>query len=303
VATLADMLPIKDAAEITGLHWGTVQQIHQEHLEEVLGEPSLDGITHIAMDEFAIQKGHRYATVIADALTHRVLWVAKGNDRQAIRPFFEALGSVRCKAIQVAVMDMHSAFATEFHNHCPSAEVVYDKFHVLAKYNREVVDRVRVDRANELRDDKQARKVVKGSKWLLLRNRENLDEDDRIQLKDLLSANEPLAVVDLMRDDLRELWNCCDPIQAEREWTGWFQRAAESGVAALKSFARRLKKHVAGLVSYCRWRLTTGFLEGMNNKIKVIKRKAYGYRNDQYFFLRIRAAFPGTPDGRYPGIP
>ncbi|MDX7673873.1 transposase, partial [Aeromonas caviae] len=111
-----------------------------------------------------------YATVIMDAERTRVLWVGHGNSRAAIRPFFEQLGE-RCQQIEAVAMDMNTAFDLEVKQHCPQAEVVYDLFHVVARYGREVVDRVRVEQANALKSDKPARKVVKSARWLLLRNR------------------------------------------------------------------------------------------------------------------------------------
>jgi transposase len=302
VCRLADLLPIAHVARYFGLSWSTVQQLHRRHLERQLGPVDLTGVTAIAMDEFAIHKGHRYATVIADAQTRRVLWLCEGKRRVDVRPFFEALGRDGCQAITAVAMDMNSAFDLEVRAHCPNAAVVYDKFHVLAKYNREVVDRVRVDRANELRDDRPARKVVKRSKWLLLKRRDRLKDQDRVRLEEILEANQPLAVSDIMREGLRGLWDQRDPEQLRQDWMDWIQQARESGVKPLATFARRLTNYLDGLVAFATHRLTTGFLEGINNTIKVIKRRAYGYRDQAYFFLRIRAQFPGYQP-RAPGIP
>ncbi len=126
------------------------------------------------MDEFAIQKGHRYATVIVEPYTKRVLWVGRGRGREDIRPFFEQLGAEGRRRLKAVAMDMNGAYEEEVRYQCPLAEIVFDLFHVVAKYGREVIDRVRVDEANRLREDKPARKVVKGARWLLLRNRENV---------------------------------------------------------------------------------------------------------------------------------
>ncbi len=130
------------------------------------------------MGEFALFKGHRYASVVLDADTRRVLWVGEGRSRAAIRPFFEELGPEGCSQIEAVAMDMNTAFYLEVRQHCPLARVVYDLFPVVAKYGREVIDRVRVDEANCLRHDKPARKVIKHARWLLLRNPENLKSDD-----------------------------------------------------------------------------------------------------------------------------
>lgn len=154
-----------------------VKRIDLRHLEQELGPPDLSGVTVIAMDEFAIQKGHRYATVIGAPSSKRMLWVGRWRSREDIRPFFELLGPDGCARLRAAVMDMNTAYDSEVRMHCPQAEVAYDLFHVVAKYGREVVDQIRVDEANRLRGDRAARKVVKSSRWLLLRNQENVTQE------------------------------------------------------------------------------------------------------------------------------
>jgi transposase len=194
------------------------------------------------MDEFALHKGHRYATVIMDAERTRVLWVGKGNSREAIRPFFELLGK-RCRQIEAVAMDMNTAFDLEVKQHCPQAEVVYDLFHVVARYGRDVIDRIRVDQANLLREDKPARKVVKQSRWLLLRNRENLKDGQAVQLQELLAANQPLATVYVLKDALKEVWYAPSVRDGWRRWRTWLRHARDSGLASLQRFARNLLKY------------------------------------------------------------
>ncbi len=165
----------------------------------------------------------------------------------------------------------------------------------MAKYGREVVDRVRVDEANRVKDDKPALKVIKGSRWLLLRNRENIERDeDRVRLDELLAANRKLLTVYVLKDDLKELWDYRHTGYATRFWRQWYARAIRSRVEPLKAFARKLKDYLPGILSHCRFPLHTSVLEGINNKIKVLKRMAYGFRDDAYFFLKIRQAFPGV---------
>ena len=246
------------------------------------------------MDEFAIQKGHRYATVILEPRRKRVLWVGRGRDRACVKRFFELLGPTRCAQIRAVAMDMHTSFIFEVQVHCPAAEIVFDLFHVVAKYGREVIDRVRVDEANRLKRDKPARKVIKSSRWLLLRNRENLTRrEDRVRLSELLHANRAIAKAYLMRDELKHLWTYRTTGWANRSWTDWYRRAVRSRIEPLATFAKRLAGYAHGIVAHARWPLHTSLLEGINNKIKVIKRTAYGYRDDAYFFLKIRSAFPG----------
>ncbi len=280
VARLCRVLPIKHVAAFFGLSWSTVKAIDKRSMEETLGPVALDGVRVIAMDEFAIHKGHRYATVVVEPMTKRVLWVGRGHGRKDIRPFFEMLGEAGRGNIEAVVMDMNGAYEAEVRHQCPKADIVFDLFHVVAKYGREVIDRVRVDEANRLKHDKKARKVVKSARWLLL------DE--------LLAANQALMTVYVLRDDLKELWRLRDTEAARAAWRAWFARATESTITPLVAFAKRLKPYLHGILAHCRWPLHTSLLEGINNKIKVIKRMAYGFRDDDYFFLKIRAAFPGN---------
>lgn len=293
VARLCVGTSVRHAARWFGLDWKTVKAIDFRHLERTLGPPDLDGVRLLAMDEFAIQKGHRYATVVVDAERKRVLWVGRGRSRAEIRPFFELLGPERCAQVRAVAMDMNTAYDLEVRAHCPNAEVVYDLFHVVAKYGREVIDRVRVDEANRLRTDKPARRVVKTSRWLLLRNRENVPADKTVQLDELLAANRALMTVYVLKDDLKELWRYRSRPWALKAWKSWKRRALRSGLQPLRHFARCLEPYLAGILAHCRWPLGTNLVEGINNKIKVIKRVAYGYRDDAYFFLKIRSAFPG----------
>ncbi len=294
VARLCAVTSVRHAAQWHGLDWKTAKAIDYRYLERTLGPPDLDGVRLLAMDEFAIQKGHRYATVVVDPQRKRVLWVGRGRSRAEVRPFFELLGPQRCAQIQAVAMDMNTAYDLEVRQHCPNAEVVYDLFHVVAKYGREVIDRVRVDEANRLRGDTSARRVVKTSRWLLLRNRENVPADKAVHLDELLAANRALLTVYLLKDDLKQLWRYRSRAWALRAWKQWKRRALRSGLEPLKIFVRRLEPYLPGILAHCRWPLGTNLVEGINNKIKVIKRMAYGFRDDAYFFLKIRAAFPGV---------
>ena len=291
VARMCREVPIRHVAEHFGLSWDRVKRIHKAYLYKELGKPDLSGVTEIAMDEFAIHKGHRYATVIIEPRSRRVLWVGRGRGREDIRPFFELLGETGRKQLKAAVMDMWEPYEQEVRAQCPQARIVYDLFHVKSKYGREVVDRVRVDEAKRLNNDNPARKVVKGAKWLLLRNSDNLCSQERVRLKELLGANKRLATVYVLKEDLAHLWDYKYEGAARRFWEQWYSRAIRSRIEPLKRFARKLKERLSGILAHCHHPLNTSVIEGINNKIKVIKRMAYGFRDDDYFFLRIREAF------------
>ena len=292
VESLCRVLPIKHIADITGLHWHTIKTIDRLRLSREIKPPNWAQVSRLMMDEFAIYKGHRYATVIADADTKQILWVGLGRSREQIRPFFEILGE-HCSQITAVAMDMNTAFDLEVQMHCPNAEIVYDLFHVVAKYGREVIDRVRVDEANRLKEDKKARKWVKRSRWILLKNAENLSAEQANYLEEVLSRNQALTVVYILKAQLKALWYCDSKDEARRLCSIWYQQVEESGIKVLEQFARKLKPYLHGIISSATHRLHTSGLEGMNNKIKVMKRMGYGYRDTEYFFLKVKAAFPG----------
>ncbi|MCL6702950.1 ISL3 family transposase [Pseudomonas sp. T1.Ur] len=294
IEVLTLILPIAHVRQLTGLHWQSIKDVDKRRLERNVAAFDPGNVKRLVMDEFALHKGHRYATVIMDADRKRVLWVGKGNSRESIRPFFQALGQ-QCQQIEAVAMDMNTAFDLEVKLHCPQAEVVYDLFHVVARYGRDVVDRIRVDQANALRHDKPARKVVKQSRWLLLRNKENLKAEQQVHLDELLAANQPLSTVYLLKDALKDIWYAPSVWEGWRRWRAWQKLVTQSGLQPLIRFAKNLRKYLRGILASARFAMHTSLLEGVNNKIKVIKRMAYGFRDTAYFFLKIKAAFPGKP--------
>jgi transposase len=304
IARLAQGLPIKQVAAWFGVGWDAVKEIDRRALGARLGAPEdhLDGIRRIAVDEFALHRGHAYATVVLDLERKRVVWIARGRDAGALRGFFTALGPTRCAKLEAAAVDMWQAYGNEIRAQCPQVKLVYDFFHIVAIYGREVVDRVRVDETNRLAKAagpgpiREARRVIKGARWLLLRNRRSLTTSaERVRLRDLLQANRALYTVYVLKEDLKRLWDDRSPAAALRFWKAWRRRALSSRIAALQKFTALLERHLEGILSHCQYPINSGVLEGCNNKIKVIKRMAYGFRDEAYFFLKIRDAFPGIP--------
>ncbi|UOE81714.1 ISL3 family transposase [Vibrio splendidus] len=294
IEQLLPLLPIKHISQLTSVHWHTIKEIDKRRLRQVVPSVKWEDLRQLVMDEFAIFKGHRYATVIADAKTHQVIWIGLGRSRKDIRPFFELLGK-HGNNIEAVAMDMNTAFDLEVQAHCPNAKVVYDLFHVVAKFGREVMDRVRVDQANKLKKDKKARQWVKRSRWVLLKNRGNLNTQQDSYLTEILNINKDLMTTYTLGAQLKELWYCESEVHAKGLWEAWWAQVQESGIKPLKEFARKLSPYLHGILASASYPLNTCTLEGINNKIKLIKRMGYGYRDTDYFFLKIKAAFPGKP--------
>lgn len=294
VARLCRDATVQAAADYYGLGWDAAKRIDQAFLNRTLGPPDLSDVTLLALDEFAIKKGHRYATIFVDPTRKKVLWVCKGRSREEIRPFFERLGEEGRRNIQAVAMDMNGAYEAEVKAQCPQAHVVFDGFHVLAKYGREVLDEVRSQEAAK-QQSRGDRELIKGSRWLLLRNKENLKKPERVKLRELLGVNKALFTAHVLKEDLKRLWEFKLAAPAQQFWKEWRCRALRSRIEPLKRFVHRLQEKMAGVLAHCWFPLHTSLLEGMMNQIKVIKRKAFGFRDDDYFFLKIRAAFPGNP--------
>ena len=292
VADLARVLSLEHVARHFGLDWDTVKEIDKRRLTEEVGTPSYDGLRLLAVDEFAVHKGHRYMTTVLDIDTGRIVWIGRDRTKATLMGFFNELTEEQRSRIEAVASDMASGYREAVLESCPHAALVYDLFHVVAKFSREVVDRVRVDESKRERDE-TGRRLIKGSRYLLLRNEENLTGDQRERLDALLEANWKLCTVYILKDQLKQIWRYRSPWWARRALEEWCELAETSGITPLTTFARNLWRHAEGIINHCRYPLHTGRLEGINNKIKVIKRMAYGFRDDAYFMLKIKGAFPG----------
>lgn len=292
VADLCRHMAIKQVAAHVGLSWHAVKEIDKRRLQREVGTPCYDGLRFLAVDEVAVHKGHTYLTTVLDLETGRIVWVGKGRSEATLASFFSELTPEQRKSIQAVASDMASGFRNAVEKACPDAAQVYDLFHVVAKYSREVVDVVRLEEAKK--QDEAGRKLIKGSRYLLLKNAPNLVGSQRKALRELLKANENLNTVYVLKDQLKRIWEYKYPARARKALDQWCALAQESGIAALATFARNLLRHTKGILNHCRYPINTGRLEGINNKIKVIKRQAYGFRDDAYFILKIKGAFPGA---------
>lgn len=230
-------------------------------------------------------------TTVLDLETGRMVWIGKDRTKATLSRFFQELTAEQRASIEAVATDMAAGFREAVAEACPHAVLVYDLFHAVAKFSREVIDRVRVDESKK--QDEAGRQMIKGSRYLLLKNDSNLLADQRERLNTLLAANENLNTVYVLKDQLKHIWAEQLPELAERALNQWCELAEASGLKPLKTFAKNLRLHAAGIISHCLYPLHTCRLEGMNNKIKVIKRMAYGFRDDAYFILKIKGAFPG----------
>jgi transposase len=290
VYSLCKILTVKEVADHLGLDRKTVKDIDKSFLEEEFGVTDYTGLRILAIDEIAVKRGHRYLTVVLDYETGRVVWVGRDRDKETLTPFFQGMTEAQRAQIQAVALDMWDPYINCLRRWCPAAKIVFDLFHVVKEFNK-AIDAVR---NREYRTASEAdRCVLKGSKYLLLKNGKNLRPDEVPKLEKLLNLNRNLATMYILKDSLKELWACSSRSQALVALSEWRRIAEESAIPEARSFAKRLRNYCYGILNHAEYSISSGRLEGTNNKIKVIKRRSYGFHDIDYFILKIKQAFPG----------
>ena len=278
---------IKDIAEELNLHWETIKTLEKQYMRAQLAKAGTPGPKAIGIDEISIRKGHTYRIVVSDLIRGRPIWFG-GEDRSeaSMAQFYEGLGKKKSARIRLAVMDMWKPFRNATVAYAPQAAILFDKFHIM-RHLGEALDKVR--KSEYARLTGRDRRFIKGQKYTLLSHRENLTLEGRQSLKALLAANKRLNTAYLLKESFGQLWDY------ERE--GWARRFFENWRASLKwqrlepyeKFAQMIDRHWDGIAAYCKPenKVSLGFVEGLNNKIRVIQRRAYGLRDEEYLRLKI----------------
>ncbi len=289
VLSLLRHATMKDVARLVGLGWDTVKDIQKRYLLKRYRRPRLNGVRRIAIDEISIGKQHRYLTVVLDLDSGKVLFVGDGKGAEALKPFWKRVKRCKQCKLRAVAIDMSPAYIHAVSNNVPEARIVFDRFHIVKLCN-EMLSKLRralYHEATEL----MHKNVLKGTRWLLLKNPENLDtsRDEAKRLKAALELNQPLATAYYLKDELRQFWEQPDQCSAGAFLFDWMRRAETSGITLLKKFAHTLAAHREGLLAWYDDRISTGPLEGTNNKIKTMKRQAYGFRDTEFLKLKIMA--------------
>ena len=284
---LSKMMTIQDIARHLKISWDIVKDIQKRNLMRRYSKPKLKHLRLLAVDEISVAKGHRYLTVVLDLKSGVVVFVGDGKGADALTPFFKRLRRSKAKIDAVAI-DMSPAYILAIKEKLPESAIVFDHFHVIKLIN-EKLSNFRRDLQREA--SKIEKQVFKGTRWLLLKNPENLDDkrNERQRLEAALKINQPLATVYYMKEDLRQFWKQPNKEAALSFLTDWIRRASASGITMLKKFAVTIGAYRTGLLAYYDYPISTGPLEGTNNKIKTMKRQAYGFRDMQFFKLKIMA--------------
>jgi len=280
-------MTIKDVAEELNLDWHTVKDLDKEYMKEQLRRAGVPAPTAIGIDEVSIRKGHSYRIVVSDLGRKRPIWFG-GNDRseQSMDMFYEWLGQRKSSKIRLAVMDMWKAFEESARANIPQAAILYDKFHVV-KHLGEALDTIRKQEYTRLAG--KDRSFIKGQKYTLLSNKENLTLPGRKALKKLLTANKRLNTAYLLKESFGQLWDYRTEGWARRFFDNWKASLKWQRLKPYEKFAKMIEKHWDGIAAYCNLdnKVPLGFVEGFNNKIRVLQRRAYGLRDEEYLRLKI----------------
>jgi transposase len=281
---------IQDIAEELGLHWQTVKGLEKQYMREQLRRAGTPGPKVIGIDEISIRKRHTYRIVVSDLVRMRPIWFG-GEDRSeaSMDTFFEWLGPRKTAGIRLAVMDMWKAFRNSTERHAPQADVLFDKFHVIRHLGK-ALDSVR--KSEYARLSGKDRRFIKGQKYTLLAHRENLTLEGRKSLKLLLAANKRLNTAYLLKESFGQLWDYRSEAWARRFFDQWRASLKWQRLKPFEQFADMIERHWDGIAAYCKPenKVALGFVEGLNNKIRVIQRRAYGLRDEEYLRLKILTA-------------
>ena len=278
---------IKDLATELALDWDTVKELDKQYMRAQLQRAGTPGPKVIGIDELSIRKGHTYRIVVSDLERRRAIWFG-GKDRSeaSLDEFYRFLGEKKARKIRLAVMDMWKPFRHSTARHAPQAAILFDKFHVM-RHLGEALDKVR--KSEYARLDGKSRTFIKGQKYALLSHPQNLKGPARKNLKLLLAANKRLNTAYLLKESFGQLWDYSSEAWARKFFDNWRAQLKWQRLAPYERFAEMIERHWDGLAAYCRPenKVSLGFVEGLNNKIRVLQRRAYGLRDEEYLRLKI----------------
>jgi len=291
VGALCREMTNKAVAEAELLHDSTVKTLDKIYMQMQMQKAGKPRPRAIGVDEISVRKGHEYRIVVSDLEEGRPLWVGgSGRTEADLDKFFDMLGTDDSKKIELAVMDMWPAFRTSTRRCAPNARIIYDKFHIL-RHLSEALDEVR--RSEYRRLAGKDRSYIKGQRYTLLSHHHNLTHDGKVSLRKLLKANKRLNTAYLLKESFGQLWDYRSEHGAKKFFANWKDSLKWQRLQSYEKFAAMIERHWDGIAAYCHPenKVSLGTVEGINNKIRVIQRKAYGYRDEAYLELKIVASF------------
>jgi len=286
VLELSHFMTIKHIAEHLGVSWDIVKDIQKRNLRRRFAKPKLNKVRQIAIDEICIGRPYRFLTLVLDLQSGAILFVGQGKKAESLQPFWRRLRAARA-SVQAVAIDMSRAYISAVERHLPQATLVFDRFHVIKLMNEKLTQLRR--ELHRQATDQLHKDVLKGTRWLLLKTPENLDpvKGEPKRLHEALRLNGSLATAYYLKEDLRQIWEQLGKFQARMKLLDWYHQAMESGVRILQDFARLLLIHQHRILAWYDYPISTGPLEGTNNKIKTMQRQHYGLRDSEFFLLKL----------------
>lgn len=268
-----------------------MKEIEKRNLRQRYRHISLKHLRFIGVDEIAIRKRHQYATIVVDLISGKIMWVAMGRNVESLKGFLRCLKRSRAK-LEAVSMDMSPPYHKAVTDCFPRVSIVYDHFHIMQLMNRKL-DELRMQHVRKVKS--HFRGTVKGVRWLILMSAERLNQwaqEKPVYKKRLeiaLHYNKPLATGYYLKEKLRLLWSLPTPQEGEAFLKDWCEEAKASRLEPLQEMAKILQRHREEILAYFKYPISNGLVEGIVHKIKTLKRMAYGYRDWEYFKLKLYA--------------
>ena len=291
VEQLSRLMTLLDVAELTALNWDTVKDIVKRRLRRDYGRSDWKGVRYLSIDEIYVGRRRGFYTLVMDLESGRILWVSPGRGKAGLRGFWPRLRRSRVR-IRAVAMDMSGAYGAAVAEALVGVAVVFDKFHIIQLMNQRL-DELRRELVREA--EGAMKMVIKGTRYLLLTRAANLQADQLPKLERALKLNEPLSQAWYLKEELSLLWDQSSYAEMNRFLTQWCEQAQETGVRQLQKMAKTLLVHRRGILSWWQHPINNGRMEGTNNKIKTLNRQAYGYRDEEFFILKLL----GLHESRY----
>lgn len=288
VSHLASLMPLTSVGSLLGIHGSTAMRYDRCVLKETIPEPCFDGIQVILIDEKAVMRGHNYVTSVINGETGEPLYMADGKKGESLRGFFDMLTDEQKSSIKAVGIDRGGAYQKVVAEEIPQADIVFDKFHLVANLNQ-VIDTIRRQEWNAAPHDRKA--FIKGQRYNLFRSWDRSTVEQQWSLKSLLDSNDNLNVAYVLKEAFGCVWEYVYPKAAENYLRNWVAWAEDTGLSALQTFARGVWKVRKGVIAYCKHQITSGKIEAHNNQIARLLHRGCGYRNLEHLFLRIRQQY------------
>jgi len=284
IAFLCQKMTLIDVCEITGIDWKTAKKIDKYYIEKRMIK--LDHITprRIGIDEIAYDKGHKYLTIVRDLDLNGIIWIGLDRKEATLDWFFYELGDFKSNQLKVAVVDMWDPYIASLKKNCPNVQIIIDKFHLIKKVN-EALDEVR--KVEFAKASERERFYMKKKRFMILKREKNLNEKQKENLKELMDRNETLYTAYLLKEQISDILDEDNVTKALDRLSHWKKNVYDSGIKSMIKINKTIKKYYYGIMNYFKHKFTNAQSEGFNNKINIVKRRAYGYWDLEYFILKI----------------